>query len=92
VISPERNRETIERFLTTYVDRVASQDRGNEELMLVALDSSGQPASGDDWDAWDWEPAKTLTHIVERGLQSPRRAFSACLKPLRCSRLTSIIR
>jgi hypothetical protein len=59
--------------------------------MLVALDSSGQPASGDDWDTWDWEPAKTLTHIVERGLQSPRRAFSACLKPLNNSLAVAVL-
>lgn len=45
--------------------------------MMLALDSSGQPSSGDDW---DWEPSKSLTHIVERGLQFPRRAFSAYLK------------
>ena len=82
VISPERNRETIERFLAIYVDRVASENRGNEELMLVALGASGHPLSDDDWDAYDWAPSKTLTHIVERGLQFPRRAFAVYLKPL----------
>ena len=45
--------------------------------MMLALDSSGQPSSGDDW---DWEPSMSLTHIVERGLQFPRRAFSVDLK------------
>ena len=77
VVSSARDRETIERFVDAYVDRSASEDRGDEELMMLALDSSGQPSSGDDW---DWEPSSTLTHIVERGLQLPRRAFSVHLK------------
>jgi hypothetical protein len=88
VISSARNRETIERFLNAYVDRAASDDRGNEELMLLALDSSGKPSSGDEW---DWEPSKSLTHIVERGLQFPRRAFSAYLKPLDASLAGAIL-
>jgi hypothetical protein len=41
VISPARNRETIERFLRPYVDRAASEDRGDEELMMLALDFVG---------------------------------------------------
>jgi len=77
VISPARNRETIERFLGAYVDRAASENRGDEELMMLALDSSGQPSSGDNW---DWEPSKSLTHIVDRALQFPHRAFSVYLK------------
>ena len=88
VISPARNRETIECFLNAYVDRAASEDRGSEDLMLVALDSSGQPSSGDDW---DWEPSTSLTHIVERGLQLPRRAFSAYLKTLDASLAGAIL-
>jgi hypothetical protein len=50
VISPGRNLEVIEDFLRAYVDRPASEDRENEELMMLALDSSGQPAPGDNWD------------------------------------------
>lgn len=76
VISPARDRPTIERFLNTYVDRAASENRGNEELPMVALDPSGHSIGSDDW---EWEPSKTLTHIVERGLEYPRRAFSAYL-------------
>ena len=45
--------------------------------MLLAPDSSGQPSSDDHW---EWEPSKSLTHIVERGLEFPRRAFSVYLK------------
>ena len=82
VISRARDRETIERFLSAYVDRAASEDRGDEELMMLALDSSGQPSSGDDW---DWEPSMSLTYIVDRGLQLPHRAFSVALKTLDAS-------
>ena len=88
VISPARNRETINRFLNAYVDRNASDDRGNEELMLLALDSSGQPSTGDDW---DWEPSRSLGHIVERGLSFPCRAFSVYLKPLDASLAGAIL-
>ena len=88
VISPARTRETIECFLDAYVDRAASENRGDEELMMLALDSSGQPSSGDDW---DWEPSKSLTHIIDRGLQFPRRAFSVYLKTLDASLAGAIL-
>jgi hypothetical protein len=89
VISGARNRETIERFLNAYVDRAASDDRGNEELKLLALDSSGKPCGGDEW---DWEPSNSLTHIVERGLEFPRRAFCVYdLKPLDASLAGAIL-
>jgi hypothetical protein len=88
VISPARNRETIECFLSAYVDRAACEDRGDEELIMVAQDPSGQPSSGDDW---DWDPSKSLTHIVDRGLQFPRRAFSVYLKTLDSSLARAIL-
>lgn len=88
VISAARDLETIERFLNAYVDRAESEDRGDEELMVLALDSSGTPSCGDDW---DWEPSKSLTHIVERGLEFPRRAFSAYLKTLNTSLAGAIL-
>jgi len=77
VISHARDRETIERFLSVYVDRAASENRGDEQLMILALDAVGQPSEGDNW---DWEPSRNLTHIIERGLEHPRRAFSVYLK------------
>jgi hypothetical protein len=77
VISPARNIEAIERFLDAYVDRTASEDRGDEELAMLALDPSGRPTSGDNS---DWEPSKTLTRVIERGLQFTRSAFSVSLK------------
>jgi hypothetical protein len=77
VISEARNFETINRFLDLYVDREASEDRGDEELMILPLDIQGDPSEVRDW---DWEPAKSLTSIVERGLQYPRRAFTVYLK------------
>jgi hypothetical protein len=88
VISTARNRETVERFLRLYVDRATSEDRGVEELMIMALDSCGRPSSGDDW---DWEPSKNLTHIVDRGLQFPRRAFSVYLNTLDASLAGAIL-
>jgi len=77
VISPARDLETIERFLDIYVNRAASEDRGDEELMILSLNASEESSSSDDW---DWEPAESLTHIVDRELQHPRRAFAVYLK------------
>jgi hypothetical protein len=79
VVSEARDRETIERFLTTYVNRVACEDRGDEQLMILPLNASEYPR---DMDVWEWEPSKSLTHVVERGLEYPRRAFSVHLKTL----------
>lgn len=71
-----RDRETIDRFIDTYVDRAASEDRADEELMLEPESATDGSASMSDV---SWEPALTLTHIVERGLQYPRRSFTVYL-------------
>jgi hypothetical protein len=88
VISPARDRETIERFLSMYVDRAAGENRGDEELMIAAIDAFGQPLEGD---SWDWEPSKSLTHIIERGLEHPHRAFAVYLKTLEPSLAGAIL-
>lgn len=72
-----RDRVTLERFLDEYVDRSASENRRDEELRLEPL-MPRKNATG--VDAYDWEPSQTLTHIVERGLDYPRRAFTVYLK------------
>jgi len=77
VISHARDRETIETVPERVRDRAASENRGDEQLMILALDAVGQPSEGDNW---DWEPSRNLTHIIERGLEHPRRAFSVYLK------------
>lgn len=68
-----RDLGTINRFLDEYADRAASEDRGGEEIGLEPLNPVLEG------DAWQWEPALTLTHIVERGLAYPRRAFTSYL-------------
>jgi len=79
VVSNAREHETINRFLDSYCDRAASEDRGGEELMISPLDSCDEEPTR--LENWEWEPSKTLTHIVERGLEHPRRAFCVYLKP-----------
>src|SRR5512143_2901037 len=73
-----RDESTIGRFLDKYVDRLLSEDRKDEELMLVPLTHSKK--AGDPNES-EWEPARTLTHIVKRGLDQPRRAFTVYLAP-----------
>jgi hypothetical protein len=78
VFSPNRDRESIDRFLRDCVDRPACEDRAGEEMMLVPINSAGKTETGDEW---DWEPSVSLTHMVDRGLDFPRRAFSIYLRP-----------
>ena len=77
-----RDAATVNRFIDLYVDRARSEDRADEELMIVSLGASPSQSShrfpGRE-PAYDWEPALTLTHVIERGLQHPRRAFTVYL-------------
>lgn len=73
-----RNAETIDRFIDLYVDRVLSEDREDEELMIRRLDV---PLDFDDgYLAFEWELAHTLSHSIQRGLDYPRRCFTIYLK------------
>ena len=72
-LTRHRDRETINRFLDEYVDRAASEDRDGEEIGLLPLNPE---LEGEEL---QWEHAVTLTHIVERGLDYPRRAFTSYL-------------
>lgn len=73
-----KNREEgiIERFLNYYIDRKSCEDRGDEELMMLPLETDFTPNKLDNY---DWEPAKTLTHVIARGLDYPRRCFAVYL-------------
>lgn len=70
-----RDRETVNRFLDAYVDRATSEDRGEEDLLLLRL--GHEPDGAGDW---EHEPARTLTAIVDRGLAAPWRAFTVYLR------------
>lgn len=72
-LTHHRDLATINDFIDNYVDRAASEDRGDGELMLDLLD--GNPEDG-----YDSEPSISLTHIIERGLDQPPRAFANYLK------------
>lgn len=77
-LTRHRDRETIHRFLDEYTDRAANEDRADEDLMMEPLPSASREAGVD---GYDWEPALTLTHTIQRGLDYPRRAFIIYLKP-----------
>jgi hypothetical protein len=83
-LTRQRDRATIERFLDEYSDRAADEERGDEELLLenpayFTEDWTGQRSGPFPETAWEDEPAYTLSHIIERGLDHPRRAFTAYL-------------
>ncbi len=81
-LTRQRDIATLNRFLDEYVDPAANADRGDEELMLEPLDVFPEATEGPWWERWDWEPAQTLSHILERGLDYPRRAFTAYIECL----------
>jgi hypothetical protein len=68
-LTRHRDADTLNRFIREYVDLAANAERGDEELMLEPLDTESGTV--------EWEPSLTLSHIVERGLAYPRRAFTA---------------
>lgn len=78
-LTRKRDFDTLQRFLDEYVDRMASEDRGDEELMLIPLGAS-DPDPAWSTDKFDWEPAVTLTRSLQRGLDYPRRGFALYLK------------
>lgn len=77
-ITNQRDELTINRFLDKFVDRSKSENRENEELMLTPLTASKNHL---ELNEYDWEPSLTLTHIIKRGLDYPRRAFTIYLEP-----------
>jgi hypothetical protein len=79
-LTRRRDEITINRFIEAYVDKLKSEDRGREELMLEPLDSLIGSSS---IQSYDWAPALSLTHIIGRGLEYPRRAFVVYLSPKR---------
>src|SRR5438552_12649379 len=78
VVTRYRDTDTLNRFVELYVDREASDDRGDEELMMLPLDAIDEPEGSD---RWDWEPARDLGHVLRRALDHPRRAFAVYLRP-----------
>lgn len=79
-LTRRRDSETIDRFLDAYVDRAASEDRGGEELCMLALDAPVR--AEDQLDPVDWVPVASLTDVIAHGLARPSRAFVCALTPL----------
>ena len=81
-----RDRKTIDHFLDTYVDRETSEDRNDEELSMWPLaetkDGLQSVTESPSFEEYDWEPSYTLSNVVDRGLQYPRRAFSVYLNSI----------
>jgi hypothetical protein len=71
-LTTHRDRPTITRFLNEWVNVHAAEDRGDEELMLLPLGETEESLRTIEY---EWEPAQTLTHSIQRGLDRPPRAF-----------------
>ena len=69
-----RERESIERFLSTYIDRNAQENRGNEELMILPSSKLNQKELA--LDDYDWVITKTLTNSIAYGLSDSTNCFS----------------
>ena len=77
VIVKRRDKNILDTFITSYVDRDASEDRGDEELMILPADATSNDL---EFRKWHWEPAKSLIHSLTRGLVKPYRAFAIYLQ------------
>jgi len=77
-LTNERNKQLIEKFLREYIYREKIEDRGDEDLMILKLEYHQNPSGKNDDNNFDWEPAKTLTNTIKRGLDYPRRCFYVC--------------
>ncbi len=83
-LTRRRDAATLNQFVDEYVDRVASANRGDEELILKPLDAQSA--------GWERVPARSNDHILEVGLSYPRRAFVAYFTALSKHHQTGIER
>lgn len=72
VLTPRRDRETLDRFLERYVDRAASSQRPDEDLMIRTLAGGAE--------AYAPERIARLDQALARGLDRPRVCFPLYLR------------
>jgi hypothetical protein len=77
VLTARRDMATIDAFLGAHVDRQRSEDRGDEELMVVPLDGMAPSTLAEH----EWYPAGTLSRVIAFGLSRPSRAFWIYVEP-----------
>ena len=77
-LTRHRDEATIARFLDAYIDPAANEDRGDEDLLLEALPPAGEDPAGQP--KYESEPAISLSHSLQRGLDYPRRSFTLYLE------------
>lgn len=89
-LTERRDERTLYAFVSAFVDRNC-EDRGDEELMMLPLGCTEVPdGSNPQLDQWEWEPAKTISHSLQRGLDYPRRTF-ALYYPSRIAELDGVM-
>jgi len=81
-LTKHRDLKTINRFIDRYADRAANEGRGDEDIMIL------NPS--DPFEV-NWEPALTLSHMIERGLDYPRICFTIYLGAIVERELGSLI-
>jgi len=87
VLSPRRDRETLDRFLEEFAAPEGESSRVGEEIMILPLGAQSWPPD----DGWDWEPAVSRDHMLRRGLEHPYRGFCVFFKPLRSTHTGVVI-
>ena len=73
----QRNKETIENFLSKFTDRQAIEDQKDGELMLLPNGKSRKEVNG--LDDYIWVKALTVTNSIEVGLSDPTNCFTMYL-------------
>ncbi len=77
VLVSDRSRESIDKFLNSYIDTEKSNHRGDQESDVVPIGYEGDIENLEDWDSIS---TQSLEEIVSLGLSYPRRAFTVHLK------------
>lgn len=77
VLTTNRDKETIERFLAEFTDREAIEDRGDGELMILPKGKASKQVI--DSNEYCWVKAHTVTHSIEIGLSEPDTCFTMYL-------------
>jgi hypothetical protein len=74
----KRDESVLRRFIENYVDKSAADEQlRDEDLLMPPRD----PALENVDDAYGWEPARSLEHALQRGLEDPSLAFALYLPP-----------
>ncbi|MFM2387580.1 MAG: hypothetical protein RL660_2337 [Bacteroidota bacterium] len=77
VLTSNRERRTLEKFLDEYTDRESIEDMHDSEINMLPKDRSYLEVNSEDY---IWIKAETLTNCIDIGLSNPSNCFTLYLR------------